>query len=312
MPFLVTWSAGLDSQMTTYQRFLEQAGWGGGDSLVEILPAPLAKTVSWKTGTDQGPAAILAASDTLELFDDELLIDTYKIGLSTLAPLPLSGLTSKEACAAIEKEVAGILARDRFPVLLGGEHTISLPAVAACRALYSDLHVLQIDAHLDLRDHYQGDPLSHACVMRRISDLGLEFTQVGIRSFSREEWRFVVAQDLKPFTMSRIQSEPDWITRVVRHIKGPVYVTIDVDGLDAAVMPATGTPEPGGLSWRQLTDLLRIVAVHHRIVAMDCVEFSPVEGAHHAAYTAAKLVYRCLGYIFGDRLPQEEWTNENC
>lgn len=298
-------------RMTEYPRFLEQEGWGGDDSTVEILPVPLANTVSWKTGTDLGPAAILAASDTLELFDDELLIDTYRIGVATLAPLKFSGLSSEEACAAIKQAVAGILARERFPVLLGGEHTVSFPAVAACRECYGDLHVLQIDAHLDLRDRYLGDPLSHACVMRRISGLDLGFTQVGIRSISREEWHVVERQGLKPFTMRRIRSEEDWIAKVVDHIKGAVYLTIDVDGLDAAVMPATGTPEPGGLSWWQLTDLLRAVAAHHRIVAMDCVEFSPVEGAHHAAYTAAKLVYRCLGYIFGSRVPQEAGSNEN-
>lgn len=290
--------------MTIYPRFLEQAGWGGMDSLVEILPAPLANTVSWKAGTDQGPEAILAASDTLELFDDELLVDTYKIGLVTLPPLPLAGLNSADACAVIEKAVAGVLDKDRFPVLLGGEHTVTVPAVAACRERYRDLYVLQIDAHLDLRDQYLGDPLSHACVMRRIAELGLNFTQVGIRSISSEEWQFVLALGQQPFTMNRIRSEQDWIARVVEEIQGPVYLTIDVDGLDAAVMPATGTPEPGGLSWWQLTDLLRSVAARHRIVAMDCVEFSPVEGAHHAAYTAAKLVYRCLGYIFGQKVPQ--------
>ena len=177
---------------------------------------------------------------------------------------------------------------------------------------YPNLHVLQIDAHLDLRDQYLDDPLSHACVMRRIDDLGLDFTQVGIRSISREEWQFVVRKGLKPYTMNRIQAEQNWIAEVAGQIKGPLYLTIDVDGLDAAVMPATGTPEPGGLSWRQLTDLLREIAARHRIVAMDCVEFSPIEGAHHAAYTAAKLVYRCLGYIFGERVPQEELIDENC
>lgn len=292
--------------MADHQRFLEEAGWGGEGSRVEVLSAPLANTVSWKGGTDQGPAAILAASDTLELFDDELLIDTYRIGLATLPPLMLSRQSSKEACAIIEKAVAGVLARGRFPVLLGGEHTVTVPAVAACSKRFDNLHVLQVDAHLDLRDRYLGDPLSHACVMRRLDELGLDFTQVGIRSISREEWEFVEAKGLRPFTMQRLRSEADWIEQVIGRIKGPVYLTIDVDGLDAQVMPATGTPEPGGLSWWQLTDLVRAVASRHQVVAMDCVEFSPIEGAHHAAYTAAKLIYRCLGYIFGGLLQQKE------
>ena len=195
--------------MTEFQRFLEPAGRGGDDSLVEILSAPLANTVSWKAGTDRGPEAILAASDTLELFDDELLIDTYRIGLTTRPPLALFGLPSEAACPVIEKAVAGVLARQHFPVLFGGEHTVTVPAVSACMKYFDKLHVLQIDAHLDLRDRYQGDALSHACVMRRLHGLGLDFTQVGIRSISREEWQFVEEQGLKPFTMSRIRYGAD-------------------------------------------------------------------------------------------------------
>jgi len=289
--------------MQSYRRFLEIDGWGDENSLVEIVSAPLANTVSWRGGTEKGPEAILEASDTLELFDDELLQDTYRIGIATQPPLTLAECSSEAACRIIGSEIAGVLSRGHFPVLLGGEHTVSLPAILACREVYPNLHVVQIDAHLDLRERYGDDPFSHACVMRRVHEAGISFSQAGIRSISREEWLFLTQQGLRPWTMSRIRQVPAWIEEVVAAIDGPVYLTIDVDGLDASIMPATGTPEPGGLDWWQLTALIAALAARHTVVGLDFVEFSPLHGAHHAAYTAAKLVYRSLGYIFKDKLP---------
>jgi agmatinase len=288
--------------MTEYRRFLEKAGWGGEESKVEILSASLANTVSWKGGTEKGPAAILEASDTLELFDDELFQDTYCIGIHTPPPLMVENLPSEEACRIIGAEVDQVLKKKRFPVLLGGEHTVTLPAVVACRQYFPDLHVVQIDAHLDLREQYEDDPLSHACVMRRLFEQGIPFTQVGIRSISREEWQFAKKHLLTPWTMSVVRSDPRWVDKVLDEIHGPVYLTLDVDGLDSSIMPATGTPEPGGLDWWQVTGFIKELAARHRIVGMDCVEFSPLPGAHHASYTAAKLIYRVLGYIFQGRL----------
>jgi len=194
--------------------------------------------------------------------------------------------------------VATELAGGMFPVLLGGEHTVTVPAVQACLAQYPDLHVVQIDAHLDLRDQYEDNPNSHACVMRRLDELGVPFTQIGIRSFSREEYELVQRKGWHPFFMHRIHAEADWIEQVCAGIKGPVYLTCDVDGLDPAIMPATGTPEPDGLTWRETIGLLREISRRHRIVGMDFVEFSPQPGAEHAAFTVAKLIYRTLGYIF--------------
>jgi len=289
--------------MQSYRRFLEIDGWGDENSLVEIVSAPLANTVSWRGGTEKGPEAILEASDTLELFDEELLQDTFRIGIMTQPPLELAGCSSEKACRRIGSAIAGVLSRGHFPVLLGGEHTVSLPAILACRDVYPDLHVVQIDAHLDLRESYGDDMLSHACVMRRVHEAGIPFCQIGIRSISREEWQFVKQQGLRPWTMALIRKVPAWIDEVVGAIDGPVYLTIDVDGLDASVMPATGTPEPAGLDWWQLTALIAAIAARHPVVGLDCVEFSPLPGAHHAAYTAAKLLYRSLGYIFKDKLP---------
>jgi len=279
------------------EKFLGEEGEVTGARRVAIVSAPLASTVSWQPGTDKGPAAIIAASPALEIFDDELLADTWRIGIDTLPPLALGGLASIEAWQTICATVAAELAKDRLVVTLGGEHSVTVPAVAAHLRRYPRLHVLQIDAHLDLRDDYEDNPLSHACVMRRLHDLAIPFTQVGIRSFSRPEWELVRQQGWQPFTMDRIESSPAWQEDVVAALSGPVYVTIDVDGLDPAIMPATGTPEPGGLSWRQLTGLLRKVAAARSIVGLDIVELAPIPGAHHASFTVAKLLYRTLGYI---------------
>ncbi len=268
---------------------------------VVVLPAPLEMTVSWLPGTGRGPEAICAASHTLELFDDELLQETWKVGIVTHERLAFPAGGPAAAVATVEAAVAEILGlppldgRRRLPVVLGGEHTVTVGAVRACSRAYPGLHVLQVDAHLDLRDTYEGSPYSHACVMRRVADMGLGFTQVGIRSIASEEWELVCRRGWQPYTMQRIRGQEGWIEAVAAAIAGPVYLTIDVDGLDPAVIPATGTPEPGGLDWFQVTGLIRAVAARSPIVGIDCVELAPRPGLEHAAYAAAKLVYRAIG-----------------
>lgn len=283
---------------TPPQQFLAECETPDTIKRVSIIPAPLANTVSWVAGTDKGPSAIIEASQTLETFDDELHIETCKIGIDTLPSLNLAGLSSEQACRIISETVSTELQRDRLPVVLGGEHTVALPAVAACAKKHPNLHIVQVDAHLDLRDKYDGAALSHACVMRRIHDLRLPFTQVGIRSFSKEEWELVQTENWQPFFMDRIKKEPDWIEQVCSQCNGPVYLTFDVDGLDPSIMPATGTPEPNGLSWEAATALIRALARTKQIVGCDFVELAPQPGEHHAAFTVAKLIYRSLGYIF--------------
>ena len=284
--------------MTHISQFLGEEADLGPEKRIAILSAPLASSVSWLGGTELGPRAIIDASPALEVFDDELLSETVRLGIATRPGPDFTAIAAAEACKQIQAAVAAELAGGMFPVLLGGEHTVTVPAVKACLAQYPDLHVVQIDAHLDLRQEYEGNENSHACVMRRLDDLGIPFTQVGIRSFSKEEYELVQARGLRPFFMQRIRAEQDWIAQVCAGIKGPVYLTCDVDGLDPTIMPATGTPEPDGLTWRETIDLLRKLAANHRIVGMDFVEFSPHPGAEHAAFTVAKLIYRTLGYIF--------------
>lgn len=289
--------------MTHILQFLGEEAELGPEKRITILSAPLASSVSWLGGTELGPQAIIDASPALEVFDDELLSETVRLGIATRPAPNFTAITAAEACRQIEKAVAEELAGGRFPVLLGGEHTVTVPAVQACLAQYPDLHVVQIDAHLDLRQEYEGNENSHACVMRRLDDLGIPFTQVGIRSFSKKEYELIQAKGWRPFFMHRIRAEHDWIAQVCAGIKGPVYLTCDVDGLDPAIMPATGTPEPDGLTWQETIGLLRELARNHRIVGMDFVEFSPRPGAEHAAFTVAKLIYRALGYVFQQKAP---------
>jgi agmatinase len=288
--------------MTDAQQFLGEEADLGPDKKISILSAPLSMSLSWGGGTDLGPAAIIDASPALEVFDDELLAETVRMGIETRPPLNFAAMNTATACRAIEDAMARELAARRFPVLLGGEHTVTVPAVRACLAQYPDLHVVQIAAHLDLRQEYEGNPDSHACVMRRLDDLGVPFTQVGIRSFSRQELELVRARGWHPFFISRLREEPDWQEQACRQITGPVYLTIDVDGLDPSIMPATGTPEPDGLTWAETVGLLRAICGRHPVVAMDVVEFSPRPGAEHAAFCAAKLIYRTLGYVFAKEL----------
>ncbi|HIJ77839.1 MAG: agmatinase [Desulfobulbaceae bacterium] len=277
----------------------------GADKNISIISAPMARSLSWGPGSEYGPEAIIEASPALEVFDDELLFETVRMGIDTLPTLDFTGKSCDDICQGIDQAVTAELDRKRFPVLLGGEHTVTVPAVAACLRKYPDLHVLQVDAHLDLRDEYEGDPMSHACVMRRIHEMGVPFSQVGIRSFSGPEWQLVQENGWQPFLMSRIYRNGDWLEQLSSEINGPVYITFDVDGLDPSVVPSTGTPEPGGLFWHEAAGLFKKIAAEHQIVAMDFVEFSPRPGAEHAAFSVAKLIYRALGYIFEQKLKNQ-------
>ena len=195
-----------------------------------------------------------------------------------------------------------MLARDKFLVTLGGEHSITPPIVAAAAARFPGLSLLQIDAHADLRDTYMGTRHNHACAIRR----SLEYTratQVGIRSLSTEEAEALPGLDTRIFYDVSMRRDPDWIARVVESLGDPVYITIDVDGMDPAIMPATGTPEPGGLSWYEILALLRATIARRTVVACDLVELSPLPGLMAPNFLCAKLVYKILTYRFAMRRP---------
>jgi agmatinase len=265
-----------------------------------IFPVPLERTTSYEHGTRNGPAAILAASRNMELYDEELELEPYKeIGIHTLPAIDTADGTLDEVITEIFTAQLGLLEDDKFTVALGGEHSLTPPLVSASAKKFKNLSVLQIDAHADLRDEYQGNPASHACAMRRVVEV-CPAVQVGIRSLSVEEAQAIPHLRTSVYWAKDIARAPmkSWIAKVLSDLSPNVYLTIDLDGFDPAFVPATGTPEPGGLDWMQVTSLIRAVADHKKIVGMDVVELLPQPGDHASDFLAAKLVYKCLGYIF--------------
>lgn len=271
-----------------------------GDSRAVIFPVPLERTTTYEHGTRNGPAAIIAASRNMETWDEELGVETYaKIGIATLSPIDAGYLTLEKVLSEIHTTELTLLADGKFPVVLGGEHSLTPPLVSAAAKKFPDLTVLQIDAHADLRDSYQGNPASHACAMRRVVEI-CPAVQVGIRSLSEEEAKAIPTLPTKVHwarDIARVRLD-SWIPRVVADLSQHVYLTVDLDGFDPSYVPATGTPEPGGLDWYQVTALLRAVAKERKIVAADVVELLPQPGDHAADFLAAKLVYKILGYVF--------------
>ena len=265
---------------------------------VVILPVPLDRTTSYVGGTRNGPHEILVASSHMEIWDEETESDVSTVGIYTLPEMEFPFASLDEVTSEIRRVASEIINRDKFPVFLGGEHSITGPIVAAMAQKYSGLSVLQIDAHADLRDCYMGTPHSHACAMRRALEYA-RATQVGIRSLSPEEAAAIPSLRTHVFFDFNMRDDPQWMDRVVDTLSETVYVTIDVDGFDPAIMPATGTPEPGGLSWYEMIGLLRRVAEKKRIVGFDLVELSPMGGNVAPNFLCAKLIYKLLSYRFG-------------
>jgi agmatinase len=265
------------------------------DAAAVVLPVPFERTTSYGQGTARGPRELLLASEQVELWDEELGVDVYERGIWTVPAMDLSTAGLEKAMATIRHVATDMLATGKFLVTLGGEHSITSPLVAAAADSRPGLTVLQIDAHADLRDSYQSERHSHACAMRR----SLAFApavQVGIRNLSAEEAEALPGLPTTLFCDWNMREDPEWIDRVVDALEGPVYITVDLDGLDPAVMPAVGTPEPGGLSWRELTTLLRRTFERREVVACDVVELCPIPGMIAPNFLAARLVYKLLSY----------------
>ena len=267
------------------------------DASAVILPVPLESTTSYVPGTRNGPREILVASSHLELWDEETGSDIHPIGIYTLPEMELPFDDLDDIMDEIRRVAAAILEHDKFPVVLGGEHSITSPIVAAVAAKHPGVTVLQVDAHADLRDTYMGTRFNHACAMRRVIEHA-RCTQVGIRSLSTEEAAAAPALPTTIFYDVNMRRDPDWIARVVATLGETVYITIDVDGMDPAIMPATGTPEPGGLSWYELLALLRAVISARNVVGCDIVELSPLPGVVAPNFLCAKLLYKILTYKF--------------
>jgi agmatinase len=267
---------------------------------VTIIPAPLEYSVCYIKGTEHGPQAILDASSQMELYDEELDCCPIEIGVYTRPALNYRGMNHADALKITGQAVREVLERGQLPFTLGGEHSLSALPIAAVREFFPDLTVVHIDAHGDLRDEYEGTPLSHASIERRVVDMGISLTEIGIRSFSPEEAKFMQTQPnvaiVWGYQMAKGNATIPW-ERLSKH----TYVTIDLDALDPSEMPAVGTPEPGGLHWYQLLNLFRELCRRTTIVGMDVVELCPMEGQARADFLAAKLVYKMIGYRFCDK-----------
>jgi agmatinase len=261
-----------------------------------VVPVPYDLTSTYQSGSRRGPGAILDASANMELYDEELRQETYRAGIHTLAPLETDARGPAEMMNAVHRTIAGIAADGKIPVMIGGEHSISFGAVRAMKAVFPELTVLQLDAHADLRDAYQGTPFSHAAVARRIMEL-CPLVQAGIRSMSVEEAEFLSTSPVKSYPADFILDGGPWCEMICGDLHGDVYLSIDLDVLDPAIMPATGTPEPGGIDWRDLIRLIREVSKRCRIRGFDVVELAPIPGIVAPDFLASKLVYRTMGYL---------------
>jgi len=265
---------------------------------VVILPIPLDRTTSYVAGTRSGPHEILVASSHMELWDEETETDVHSIGIVTLPEMDFPFASMDEVMQEIRRVASEIVNRGKFPFILGGEHSITAPVVAALAARHAGLSVLQIDAHADLRDSFMGTPHNHACAMRRVLEYA-RTTQVGVRSLSPEEAAAIPTLPTEVFYDFNMRQDEGWIDRVVDSLSETVYITIDCDGLDPAIMPAVGTPEPGGLSWYETLALLRRVIESRRVVGCDLVELAPIPGNVAPNFLCAKLIYKILSYRFG-------------
>lgn len=261
-------------------------------SKVVVLPVPYDETSTWLKGADKGPAAILEASANMELYDIETDSQVYKQGIFTAEPVT-ERTTPEKMIQAVQQQTAQHLAKGKFVITIGGEHSVSIGSINAYAEAFEDLTILQLDAHSDLRDEYEDSKFNHACVMARAKEVA-PTVQVGIRSMCSEELtsldknRVLFAKD--------IVGQTGWVEYVITKLSEHVYITIDLDVFDPSIMPSTGTPEPGGLLWYDVLTLLKAVCNSRNVVGFDVVELCPNPNNKAPDFTAAKLIYKLLAY----------------
>ena len=274
---------GLDNEFTAYE-----------NARIVILPVPYDGTSTWLKGADKGPQAILEASANMELYDIETDSEVYTQGIATLEAVTED--QSPEAMSdAVEKQVDAILMDKKFPVLLGGEHSVSIGSIRAFAKHYENFSVLQLDAHSDMRDNYEGSDHNHACVMARAKEMAT-VAQVGTRSSCIEEKHNIDPDRI--FYAHEIKESPTWMYNVSEKLNDNVYITIDLDVFDPAYMPSTGTPEPDGLTYREVINFLKLINERHNIIGLDIVELCPNEMNKAPDFLASKLIYQLLSMKF--------------
>jgi agmatinase len=262
-----------------------------------VLPIPYDLTACYQAGSRNGPAAIIAASKQLEEFDEEVQAECYECGIATLDPVEPIVSGPEQMHEELFGHAQRIVKDGKFLIGLGGEHGITAPLVRAVMSRHKKLSVLQIDAHADLRNEYQGSRYSHACVMRRVTELGANVTAVGIRNVALEEHRFMTENGIRPISARECHEDSSWMDRALDQLGDTVYVSVDIDAFDPAYAPGTGTPEPGGLDWYQVMALLKRVASERRIVAADIVEVIAIPGQVVTEFLAARLAYKVIAYV---------------
>jgi N1-aminopropylagmatine ureohydrolase len=274
-----------------------------------VWPISYEGTVSYGTGTGRGAEAIIDASRNMELYDEETDAEVYKLGIHTLEESPSVEPPARMMESLLERG-RELVSSGKFVTMIGGEHSVTAPVIRAHAERYDNLSVLQIDAHADLRDTYDGTPHSHASIMARVTrDLRLPSVQCGIRSISAEEARSLDELPTRIFWAKDIVGRSDWWDAAVDGLTENVYLTIDIDGLDPSLVAQTGTPEPGGLGWYETIGLIRTLARKRRIVGMDLTEYSYVEGFEASAFLCAKLIYKSLAFIFEGETTRVRGTN---
>ena len=275
--------AGLDAEDAEYAR-----------AAVVILPVPYDSTTTARAGAREAPRAIIDASGDMELYDVVLERETYRIGIHSLPEVAPQSDSPGAMVARVESIVRELLADGKFVVTVGGEHTLAVGPIRAYAGRYPNLTVLALDAHADMRPIYNDSEYNHACTLRRALERA-PVVHVGLRSASREEHRFLREAGVPCFPAHQYRRQADAPRQVVQHLSADVYVTIDLDVLDPAQMAGVGTPEPGGLFWEDVVELIEAVAAERRIVGFDVMEHAPDYGNPSDSYLAAKLIYRILG-----------------
>lgn len=266
---------------------------------IAILPVPYDGTSTWIKGADKGPEALLDASFNMEFYDIETGTEVYKKGIATLAPVTEDS-TPEAMSDEVERRMDAIIKDGKFPVMIGGEHSVSIGAIRAIAKNYEEFTVLQLDAHSDMRDTYEGSTHNHACIMARAKEIATNVTQVGIRSTWPAEERHNIDPE-RIFYAYKIKEESGWEEKVSKQLCKNVYITIDLDVFDPAIMPSTGTPEPDGLSYRQVLNLLKRIIAEHNVIGLDVVELCPNEINKAPDFLASKLIYQFLSMQYQNK-----------